>query len=123
MKTLITIILLASSIYAAPLDMTWNDNSDNEKGFIIERRVGPDTEPFEQIGNVIADSTAFTDPDAPLQSVITYRVYAFNDYGNSGYSNEAQILTYVPNKPDGLQFKKGNPLSRLIRNMKGKKRS
>ena len=121
MKTLITTLLLTASIYAVPLDMMWNDNSDNETGFIIERRLGADTEPFVQIGNVTANVTEFVDPDAPTSQTITYRVYAFNDYGNSGFSNEAQVLTFTPTKPGELKFKRSNPLSRLTKRLGGRR--
>jgi hypothetical protein len=122
MKTLITSLLLVSSIYAVPLDLMWNDNSDNENGFIIERRIGADTEPFVQIGNVAANVKEFVDPDAPVSQTVTYRVYAFNDYGNSGYTNEAQVLTFTPTKPDGLKFKRSNPLSRLTKRLRSRNR-
>ena len=42
MKNLITIaaILFALTTNAATLDLSFTDNSDNEKGFIVERSAG-----------------------------------------------------------------------------------
>ena len=39
MKTLLAIIMLTTSIYAADLRLVWKDNSDNEAGFEVWRKV------------------------------------------------------------------------------------
>jgi len=39
MKTLLAIIMLTTSIYAADLRLVWSDNSDNEAGFEVWRKV------------------------------------------------------------------------------------
>lgn len=67
------------------LSITWNDNSDNENGFVVERAIDNLTT-FTTIGTVGADVTQFNDQIA-ANSYRAYRVRAFNDEGNSAYTN------------------------------------
>jgi hypothetical protein len=71
--------------------LTWKDNSDNEAGFMVERKVGAGA--FETLANVPFDTTQFH--DAPLTSGTPYgyRVMAMpkqggHDTGTTEYSNE-----------------------------------
>lgn len=75
--------------------LTWQDNSDNEDGFKIERKSSP-TDTFGEIGTVGANVTAYTDTVLDgLQRC--YRVRAFNAAGDSAFTNEACGLS----KPRG----------------------
>jgi len=78
-------------VSTSQIDLTWKDNSNNETGFKIERKVGDG--PFQEIATVPANSSTYADKsNIQVKSVYTYRVIAFNDKGNSGnYSNEAQV--------------------------------
>ena len=94
MKTLITTLLLTTSIYAADITLSWNDNSDNENGFKIERKT-PGT-PFVQIATTGEGEPRFTDGNVQVGSEYTYRVKAYNLYGDSGYTNEATHTVVDP---------------------------
>lgn len=72
-------LLIASPIWAATLTLTWDDNSDNEEGFKIERRLGT-TGPFTNIGQVGENVTTFTGV-TPDNQLYCYRVVAFNQAG------------------------------------------
>ncbi len=78
--------------------LSWQDNSDNEDGFIIERKDGDSTStnPFIIIDTVAANVTAFVDYGLSANSTYTYQVYAYNEFGNSGNSNIAQTTTIIP---------------------------
>lgn len=101
-----TITKDGSSKYSIPL--TWVDNSGNEDGFILERKVGefgtyapvlisapPDKHTLD------ANVTTYTDTGLPSSGLdegkyYYYRVKAFNAAnGNSHYSNEVRVLTLV----------------------------
>ncbi|MFN2425529.1 MAG: hypothetical protein ABR587_03675 [Candidatus Binatia bacterium] len=69
--------------------ITWRDVSNNEDGFEILRRPVLETE-FESRGVVDADVTEFLD-DVPAGEIYIYRVRAFNDDGDSDFSNECYI--------------------------------
>jgi hypothetical protein len=112
------IILFALSIsttYGATLDLSFTDNSDNEKGFVVERSIDGVT--FEQLLTLEANITAFTDSDVPIGKTVYWRVYAWNDYGDSGFSNVVAELTSQPLGPKDLKIKKKNPFAQLFKNL------
>jgi len=65
--------------------LSWEDNSDNEIGFIIER--GTDGVNFSEIAEVGVDRAGYTDSDIQPGFTYYYRVYAYNDLGSSFNSN------------------------------------
>jgi|GEM_PF-1345313 len=78
---------LLSTAYAGQLTLSWNDNSDNEEGFKIERSL--DGSSFEQIATVAVNVATYTDDTVEDNQSYTYRVRAFNQFGDSGHSNTA----------------------------------
>jgi hypothetical protein len=75
--------------------LTWNDLSNNELGFKIERKTG--NQSFVEIARVGSNNTSFVDttliPNA-IDTVFTYRICSFNNLGNSSqYSNEVQVAS------------------------------
>lgn len=75
--------------------LSWNDHSDNETGFSIERSW--DGEQWTEVGTVGPDVTEFEDVGlGAIRRLYYYRVRAFNDYGYSGYTNVA-AYSHEPN--------------------------
>ncbi len=72
------------------ITLTWQDLSDNEAGFRIERRT---TDVYEEIADVTENTTVYTDVGLDWDTTFTYRVLAYNAGGDSGYSNEASDTT------------------------------
>ncbi len=62
------------------------DNSSNESGFVFQRSTG-DLEVFTTIGEVGANTADFIDHDFVPGNIYYYRAYAFNNNGNSYYSD------------------------------------
>ncbi len=120
MKTLVASILFAATAQAVELPLSFTDNSDNESGFIVERK--EDGGEFVQLLTLEANVTKFVDPDVPLGKTVTWRVYAWNEYGDSGFSNQVAEITIPPIGPDGLKINKGNPLAKFWRKLRGKKK-
>ena len=79
--------LSASKVSETEIELNWSDNSVDEEGFNIERRETGGG--FEEIARVDPDTTDYSDKDLAGEPPYTYRVRAYNIYGNSGYSNEA----------------------------------
>jgi hypothetical protein len=76
------------------IELSWTDISDNEKGFVIERKVsGSDS--YSQLAVTPAGRTNYTDPSIEEGRVYSYRIRAFNDYNISDYSNESIISAPV----------------------------
>ncbi|RYZ20069.1 MAG: hypothetical protein EOP49_47880, partial [Sphingobacteriales bacterium] len=69
-----------SSIY-----FSWLDYSEQEQGFIVERKVDG---AFVQIGTTGVNENYFTLSGLAPEEKDTFRVKAFNVSGSSGYSNE-----------------------------------
>ena len=97
--------LSAGAVSSSEVNISWTDNSNNETGFRIERKIGAGGT-YGQIATVGQNTTAY--PDTGLSSGTTYyyRVLAYNDSGDSTYSNEASATTAIimvpPAAPSGL---------------------
>ena len=89
--------LMASAASATSVSLGWNDNSSNETGFLIERRIG--TGAYAQIDSVGANVRTYLDMGLTTGTTYTYRVRATNASGNSGYSNEQSA---TPSTQTGL---------------------
>lgn len=73
------------------VDLWWNDNSDNEDGFVIERKTSSNE--YELIDSVDANITGYTDWSVIDSTTYTYKIAAFNTTSMSGYSNEFTATT------------------------------
>ncbi len=91
--------LVARVIDGVYVELRWNDNSPNEQGFRIERRM-PGHE-FVSVGEVLTDIRLFKDDKVDPDSKYVYRVQAFNSKGLSEYSNEVLVETKKPAQNPG----------------------
>ena len=73
------------------VDLWWNDNSDNETGFVIERKTSNSN--FTIVGSTAANETTFTDQSVLDSTTYIYRVRAVSGADSSGYSNEFTVTT------------------------------
>jgi hypothetical protein len=88
--------LVASTLSNVSVGLTWDDLSDNETGFAIDRCEGPTCSNFAQVGTVPADAEDFTDTGLNPGSEYTYRVRATNAVGTSAASNTSSASTNLP---------------------------
>jgi hypothetical protein len=79
--------LVATPVSANSIEVTWTDNSDNEEGFLIQRKltVGGTWADLTTVG---ADETSFVDGSLVTGNEYCYRIRAFNAAGNSAYTAE-----------------------------------
>lgn len=82
---------LAGSASGSGINLTWADNANNESGFKIERKTPGGS--YSQVGTVGAGVTNWTDTAAGVGNTYTYRVKAYNNIGDSAYSNEATVTS------------------------------
>jgi len=77
--------------------LTWKDNSSNEDGFIVERRDGDtlSTGSFTAIDTVGQNITSYADTSTVQNTTYTYRIYAYNQYTVSDFSDTTQITTPI----------------------------
>lgn len=83
--------LVASVAFTSRIDLLWHDNSNNESGFRIERRIG--TGAWSQIATVGPNVTGFASTGLKSQTTYGYRVRAYNGIGISAYSNVVSVKT------------------------------
>jgi len=93
--------LTATVVSSSRIDLTWDDNSSNETGFIIERKKAGGS--YTQITTVGANATSYIDTGLANNTKYYYRVRAYNSSSNSTYSNEVNATTgTVPAAPSDL---------------------
>ncbi len=89
--------LSATTQSSSQINLAWTDNSSNESGFKIERHSGDGN--FSEIADVAAGVESYNDTGLSSSTTYTYRVYAYNGSGDSGFSNEASATTDAPPPP------------------------
>jgi predicted phage tail protein len=83
--------LVATAVSTSRIDLTWNDNSNSEDGFKIERSTNNSS--FTEIGTVGPGVRNFSSMGLASNKTYYYRVRAYNTLGNSAYSNTASAKT------------------------------
>ena len=98
--------LSASAVSSSIVSLSWTDNSTNEDGYKIERKVTGGA--YIPLVTLSKNVTSFFDSSVTTNITYTYRVYAYNAIGSSAsYSNEASatpsnIATVIPVAPSNL---------------------
>lgn len=92
--------LVARPVSSTWIDLAWRDNSHNEEGFVIERRIA-DSELWEELARTAAGVTSYSDEAALADVTYAYRVRAFNVAGES--ENSAEVLATPLNKLSELR--------------------
>jgi len=85
--------LIARPISSTRINLYWRDNSDNEYGFKVERRLAEYRTYWQEIAVVDNDITEYNDEGLKPATAYEYRVRAYNEAGNSKYSNIAGATT------------------------------
>ncbi|MGC8943569.1 MAG: fibronectin type III domain-containing protein [Caldisericia bacterium] len=83
--------LFGEAISKSEISLSWKDNSDNEDGFILERKEEGGS--YDIITTLPKDTNKYSDKNLIPDKTYYYRVKAFNSYGESDYSNELKIKT------------------------------
>ncbi len=83
--------------------LSWDDNSVDETGFNIERRDAEHPD-WEQVGSSLENEATYRDVEVYPTWTYEYRVNAYNESGDSDYSNvvEATIPDGPPREPGNL---------------------
>jgi cellulose 1,4-beta-cellobiosidase len=99
---------LAGNVVNGAVVLTWSDNSDNEQGFLVERRVS-NASTWMTLTKTAANAKSYTDGAAAAGNTYEYRVSAFNATGNSAAIATSVVVQKaadpVPTAPSGLTTK------------------
>jgi hypothetical protein len=98
---LLSLAFLGTVLNAADLRLEWQDNSDNEDGFEIWRQQNGGE--WLLIGATNANDAAFVDGVIPIGATLSYKVRAWNQFGESGFTNIVSIGTFPPAAPSSLK--------------------
>ncbi|MGH7494304.1 MAG: fibronectin type III domain-containing protein, partial [bacterium] len=95
--------LVATAVSSSQINLTWSDQTSNETGFSIERKIGA-AGSYAQVGTAGANATNFPDNGLTTGTQYFYRIRAHNATNVSAYSNEANATTFSgqPTTPDSL---------------------
>jgi len=83
--------LASSNVKKYQLTLSWTDNSQVESGYKVERKTLASS--WEEIKTLPANAVNYTDSDINCETYFMYRVKAFNDAGDSEYSNTTGATT------------------------------
>jgi len=88
---------LVAHLIPEQVHLTWEDNSDDETGFIIERRMSPAfPSTWYALDTLDANAISYqTDAPAVFSQTLYFRIYAYNEYGSSEYSNADTVRSYL----------------------------
>lgn len=87
--------LHASGITVSSISLAWDDNSDNETGFHVERRLGGATD-FQLLATLPQNTTGLSDTGLSGSTSYEYRARAFNSVGPSDYCTSLSVTTQAP---------------------------
>jgi hypothetical protein len=83
--------LTATAVSPVQINLSWTDNSSDEDGFQIQRSLTGVT--WSPLTSVAANTTSYANTGLTPLTTYYYRVRAYNDDGESDYSNVASATT------------------------------
>ena len=84
--------LVAVAIDSSTVDLSWTDNSHVEEGVSVERSDDGGTT-YSAIQELHANTEQYQDAGLSPETTYFYRIVAYNDFGNSSASLEANVTT------------------------------
>lgn len=85
--------LAVTAVAPTSISLSWDDNSDNEANFVIERS-SKKSGTYSVIGTVPANTKVFTDTNLAPGTTYFYYVHATNGAASSDLSNRAAATTH-----------------------------
>ncbi|MBN1672791.1 MAG: CotH kinase family protein, partial [Kiritimatiellae bacterium] len=82
----------ANAVSETRVNLTWQDNSDDEDGFKIDRRISGGSE-WVRIATPSANVEAASDTGVTAGTTYSYKIKAYNAAGSGAYSATASVTT------------------------------
>jgi ELWxxDGT repeat protein len=93
--------LTATVVTGGEIRLGWQDNSDKESGFRIERSSSPSFSTIDQTVTVLPDVSEYDDQGLAYNTTYYYRVAAYNAGGSSAPASTSQTTNSIPLRPTG----------------------
>jgi alpha-tubulin suppressor-like RCC1 family protein len=84
---------VATAVSSSQINLSWTDNCNTETGFRIERKISVTN--YSLLTTVSPDTVSYSDNAVNLGWIYYYRISAYNDIGNTSYSNEAIAMPII----------------------------
>ncbi len=91
--SLATTTLSASAVSTSQINLSWADTNSIEDGYVVERSSVSSTGPFSHLATTSADSISLSDTGLSSNTSYWYRIKAYNQGGETIYSNTATAIT------------------------------
>ncbi|MBK8946146.1 MAG: DUF362 domain-containing protein [Ignavibacteriae bacterium] len=88
-------LLTAEVIDSSIVNLSWQDNSTSEDGFIVERKENTETSNYIILDTVSANQTNFSDETDKLVSSYFYRIKAYNSSATSDYTETILVNNLI----------------------------
>ncbi|GGA84319.1 hypothetical protein GCM10008015_26420 [Flavobacterium palustre] len=88
---------VATPLASSTTIVNWIDNSNNEANFVLERSL--DGTDFDQVAELPANTTTYTDSDVVYSTKYYYRLKAINKTDSSNYSDVFELTTQAAPAP------------------------
>lgn len=102
----VAILAIAQQAEAATATLTWQDNSTNEDGFHVQRKINAclSPDPWTELAHVAANAVQYVDSTIVEGNQYCFRVNAYNTAGESAWSNtaEASVVYTAASTPGTL---------------------
>jgi hypothetical protein len=85
---------IVTDTFANEVDLSWQDNAGDERGFRIERSTSAGSG-FSYVGTTSPDISTFVDQSVEPETTYYYQVRAFNEAGDSSATMAVQATTTV----------------------------
>ena len=95
--------LKATAVSPFRIDLSWRDNSDEEEGFRVQRRMEGSSD-WIDIGATTGATTTYSDTGLEPTTSYRYRVHAYRNIVASAFSNEAAATTPRVMPPTLMRF-------------------
>lgn len=101
--------LVATTIAAGQIDLSWADNSNNETGFRVFRCTGVGCTTLTQLAQPAANATSYSDVSVIYGQSYTYAVRSYNIVVESAANDTVTANTFPPATPTGLSATVNGP--------------
>lgn len=86
--------LVGQAVSFSEIGLTWQDNSTNEEGFYVYRKT---TDDYSIIATMETNATSYNNTNLIPEIAYSYKITAYNDVGESGFSNA--LCVHTPAEP------------------------